>query len=572
MRKKLLSIFLVLVMVLCLAPMTVFAENTPTSVATEAALREALGNGESVKLAANITLTSDLDITKKVSIDLNGYTIDGEPIYKNESYTVFELTISDSKGGGQIVCPLYNTGFGDLIIENGIFSEQITGGKYGESTNFKISNGTFNKGVVANGEGYIFDGTFKGDDTITLRDGSEITNYAVTILGVGAGIKGGNFDCNVKIRGFDTGGSTLPGGIHGGTFNKIVDIIQQGCIYDGNFLGKVIFESIGTISGGTFSNAVTNTGTITGGTFSGDVIAASGPVILPGSTVENQSIIFGGDFSGTVTNDSKGTISGGTFKNKVINNGTITGGTFKGTVTNNGTIKGGTFYGGITGTGTIDGLTVTYKNGSEDYAVQVVQNGDSASEPISPKQKGYTFSGWYTDPECSKAFDFETMPVTADMTLYAKWIERSDYTVEYDTAGGSTIENKTDVNWTAKVTEIITPPTRDGYKLTGWKCGDVEVDENTTYADLAVEDTVMSVTLTAQWKENAVPVTPDTGNDESPAGNVTDENFVVNETAVEVKSPKTGDSSMFLWMPFLIVSGSVATIAILALEKRKYFR
>ena len=155
MRKRLLSIFLVLVMVLCLAPMTVFADNTPTSVATEAALREALRNGESVKLAADITLTDDLDITKKVSIDLNGYTIKGEPICKNESYTVFELTISDSKGGGQIVCPLYNAGSGDLVIENGIFSEQITGGKYGLSTNLKISNGTFNKGVVARGIGYI---------------------------------------------------------------------------------------------------------------------------------------------------------------------------------------------------------------------------------------------------------------------------------------------------------------------------------------------------------------------------------------------------------------------------------
>ena len=41
MKKKVLSIFLVMVMALSLVPMTVFAENTPTSIDTEAALRTA---------------------------------------------------------------------------------------------------------------------------------------------------------------------------------------------------------------------------------------------------------------------------------------------------------------------------------------------------------------------------------------------------------------------------------------------------------------------------------------------------------------------------------------------------
>lgn len=48
--------------------------------------------------------------------------------------------------------------------------------------------------------------------------------------------------------------------------------------------------------------------------------------------------------------------------------------------------------------------------------------GDIMPEPPEPKRDGYTFSGWYTDSACTKAWNFaDTIP--GDMTLYAKWIE-----------------------------------------------------------------------------------------------------------------------------------------------------
>ena len=53
-------------------------------------------------------------------------------------------------------------------------------------------------------------------------------------------------------------------------------------------------------------------------------------------------------------------------------------------------------------------------------AAQNVNYGSNATEPAALYSSGYTFGGWYTDPECTAAYDFST-PVTGNLTLYAKW-------------------------------------------------------------------------------------------------------------------------------------------------------
>jgi uncharacterized repeat protein (TIGR02543 family) len=52
---------------------------------------------------------------------------------------------------------------------------------------------------------------------------------------------------------------------------------------------------------------------------------------------------------------------------------------------------------------------------------QVVGKGLTAAKPDDPTDSGYTFGGWYTDAECTVAYDFAT-PVTANITLYARWV------------------------------------------------------------------------------------------------------------------------------------------------------
>ncbi len=61
------------------------------------------------------------------------------------------------------------------------------------------------------------------------------------------------------------------------------------------------------------------------------------------------------------------------------------------------------------------------KNGhGASVSDQSVAEGRSAEEPEVKIPNGWTFEGWYTDPECTQPYDFSDK-VTSDITLYAKW-------------------------------------------------------------------------------------------------------------------------------------------------------
>lgn len=51
---------------------------------------------------------------------------------------------------------------------------------------------------------------------------------------------------------------------------------------------------------------------------------------------------------------------------------------------------------------------------------QFVLPGGTPTPPAAPHRTGYTFGGWYTDPECTEEFDF-TQPMNGSITVYAKW-------------------------------------------------------------------------------------------------------------------------------------------------------
>lgn len=74
-----------------------------------------------------------------------------------------------------------------------------------------------------------------------------------------------------------------------------------------------------------------------------------------------------------------------------------------------------------------DAYTVTF-NGMEhelDIVRINVKRNTPVAKPADPVDKGYTFHGWYTDKDCTTAFDFDT-PITADITLYAKWTKNAE--------------------------------------------------------------------------------------------------------------------------------------------------
>ena len=76
----------------------------------------------------------------------------------------------------------------------------------------------------------------------------------------------------------------------------------------------------------------------------------------------------------------------------------------------------------------VNRYTVTFDANGKDAAMpdsQRVKEGKTATEPSTkPQCKGYAFGGWYVDAACTKAYDFSAA-VTADMTLYAKWVKNA---------------------------------------------------------------------------------------------------------------------------------------------------
>lgn len=88
--------------------------------------------------------------------------------------------------------------------------------------------------------------------------------------------------------------------------------------------------------------------------------------------------------------------------------------------------KGNLYY--INDSGTLfklsGGVKVSFETG-EGSKVDFQTTADGKLvKPADPTRDGYTFGGWFTDEACTQAYDFST-PVTANLTLYAKWTKNA---------------------------------------------------------------------------------------------------------------------------------------------------
>lgn len=81
---------------------------------------------------------------------------------------------------------------------------------------------------------------------------------------------------------------------------------------------------------------------------------------------------------------------------------------------------------------------VTFDDCLESTTNQVVEvaDGKTVARPADPVCEGWTFLGWYTDTQLTQEFVFST-PVTADMTLYAKWQQNAEQPGEGTTDDGA---------------------------------------------------------------------------------------------------------------------------------------
>ena len=66
---------------------------------------------------------------------------------------------------------------------------------------------------------------------------------------------------------------------------------------------------------------------------------------------------------------------------------------------------------------------VKYEN--DEYPEQIVMYGETLNELYTPTKEGYIFGGWYIDSTFRVKFTTDTQ-VTEDITLYAKWIKKTN--------------------------------------------------------------------------------------------------------------------------------------------------
>lgn len=150
----------------------------------------------------------------------------------------------------------------------------------------------------------------------------------------------------------------------------------------------------------------------------------------------------------------------------------------------------------ISGEITVDEMQKAYivtfdSNGGSD--VESITTADVAIKPENPSRNGYTFVSWQLNGE---DYNFATK-VTGNITLKAVWNKNAvkpaakTYTVTFDSAGGSSVGNKT-------VTEnnaVSKPgnPTRSGYKFIEWQLN----GNNYNFSNTVTKN----ITLKALWEE-----------------------------------------------------------------------
>ena len=236
----------------------------PVEVRTADELQSNITAGNSVKLMADISITSTLKISSSLTLDLNGHVLkmtgDGSVLKVSDRAT---LTITDSRpqnphtgsyaglpAGGVITGGKADKG-GGILLDGGC-TLKLTGGCITDCHATSTGGG----GVVLN-----------GDTAILYMSGTaRIENCTA----------GEMWGANAI---FNFGTMYADGGTVDGTVNNQGTIrLSEGAAAETVFNGTVYNRSAGTIKAGRYNETVENKGTITGGIFYGGVTNDGGKI------------------------------------------------------------------------------------------------------------------------------------------------------------------------------------------------------------------------------------------------------------------------------------------------------
>ena len=110
-------------------------------------------------------------------------------------------------------------------------------------------------------------------------------------------------------------------------------------------------------------------------------------------------------------------------------------------------------------------VTYNYDNGADPLVLTEQYEGTHLAKPQTPIKDGFKFDGWYTSADFTTAWNFDTMQVTDDLNLYAKW-STTDVTVTFVDGGVSTpVSTKLDQPLDASK---IPGTVKEGYTFKEW--------------------------------------------------------------------------------------------------------
>lgn len=138
----------------------------------------------------------------------------------------------------------------------------------------------------------------------------------------------------------------------------------------------------------------------------------------------------------------------------------------------------------------INEYTLTFDtNGGEKIDSLTYEYNSFLVLPKNPIKEGYTFKGWYVDPEYKDNFIWYLVLVN-DVTLYAKWIK--NYKFSFVSNGGSYIEPLEKDAYTYITFSV---PEKEGYDFDGWYI-DSELTNKFTFSSMPADNYI----LYAKWR------------------------------------------------------------------------
>ena len=437
MKKRFLGILLSLCMALLLFPATALADDTSE-------LQGLLSDPDidKIVLERDYTISSTLDVSYPVTLDLNGHVIRMTGSDRVISITD-ELTLQDSAPEAT------HTGENASLPAGGVITNSNSGGGVNVSGSFIMNGGTIYTCASprsTRGGGVYVSGSF-------IMNGGTIDNC---IANFGGGV-------------YVSGSFIMNGGI------------IKDC-YGASYGGGVYVSGSFTMTGGTISGCRGK---------SGSVYVKSNQTFFANGGEIKDMVVSNGQIRNTATD-------GGCtrFYGEVRNSSTISG---------SGTISGGVYYGGIRADGgkvedTYHTVSFQLNGGSGSAPTQWFVNIDTAPalRPADPTKGDLTFTGWYTDAALTKLYNFDSA-VTENLILYAGFVQQ--LTVTYEFAHGTLADDRETPETVADGTVITLPDLENcgAYRLVGWQIKNSDdIDVYPVGEEYAVCD---SMTFVAVYEE-----------------------------------------------------------------------